>query len=185
MRLRSIVRLAFGLAIVMSVGTAFAQGERKDEGRDRPGPGLGGDREQRIEMLRWAPEDTREVVLLLNPRVRDELNLTDEQVDQIKQAGRKVAERHGEAFKGLAQADAQERGRKFRDLVNTASDELRKELDGILKPEQSKRLQQLALQFSGPRALIDPEFREKLNLTDEQTKQLREIGEDFGRSVRE
>jgi hypothetical protein len=61
---------------------------------------------------------------------------------------------------------------------------VRKELDGILKPEQNRRLAQLALQFSGPRALTDPEFREKLNLTDEQTKQLREIGEDFGRSVR-
>jgi hypothetical protein len=187
MRARSIVRLAFCVAVVMSAGTAFAQGERKDQGKERPAPvpAPGGDRELQIERLRWAPEDVREVMLLLNPRVRDELKLTDDQTDQIKQAGRKVAEKHRDAIGGLAKAEGQERAEKFRALVNTASDEVKKELDGILKPEQNKRLAQLALQFSGPRALIDPEFREKLNLTDEQTKQLHEIGEAFGKSVRE
>jgi hypothetical protein len=183
MRARSIVRLAFGVAVLMSVGTAFAQDQRRDEGGDRPR--LGGVREQLIERLRWAPEDVREVMLLVRPRVQDELNLTDEQVDQIKQAVRKVGEKHRDEIQGLAKAEGRERAEKFRALVNTGSDEVRKELDGILKPEQNKRLQQLAIQFSGPAALTDPEFREKLNLTDEQIKQLRGIRDEFFEGVRE
>jgi len=182
------------VVVLMAVGPAVAQQEgprEKTAGEDRPGdarreglPGFAGDREARLEMLRWAPEEVREVALLISPRVREELNLTDDQVQRARTAARGAAEAHREQFQELRKGTPRERFERFSKLSRTVSGAIMKELDGILTPEQSQRLEQLALQFAGPAALTDAEFRDKLNLTDDQENQLREIGKDFRKTVR-
>jgi hypothetical protein len=176
MRTRNILGLAGGAAALVAVGLAFAQEPRRDEGRDRDRD-RGRAREElakQVDRLRWAPEDVREVMLLLSPRVRDELDLTREQTERIRRVGREVAEKHRDDIRKALEA-----------VIRATSEDMKKELDEILKPQQSKRLEQLAIQFSGPRALVDREFREKLNLTDDQEKKLREIAEDFRESAGE
>ena len=60
--------------------------------------------------------------------MREELKLTDEQVERARKAARGVAEKHRDAFQGLREAEGRERFEKFRDLVSTASGEIKKEL---------------------------------------------------------
>jgi hypothetical protein len=172
MRTRNILGLAMGAVVLMAVGSAFTQEQKREERRDRPRARQ--EQANQIERLRWAPEDVREVMLLLSPRVRDELDLTREQAERIRRAGREVAEKHREDIRKALEA-----------VIKSTSEDMKKEIDEILKPQQSKRLEQLAIQFSGPRALVDREFREKLDLTDDQEKQLKEIAEDFSESAGE
>ncbi len=49
------------------------------------------------------------------------------------------------------------------------------ELEGILNPDQLQRLPQIALQCQGPRAIREPDVMNKLKLTADQRKRLRDI----------
>jgi hypothetical protein len=183
MRMRNALGLAAGVLALLAVGSAFAQDSKRDEGKAKGRSR--GEQAKQIERLRWAPEEVREVALLRSPRVREELKLTEEQGEKIRKAGRAVAEKHRDEFRQARETEGRERGKRLAAVIRTASEDMKKELDEILRPQQSKRLEQLALQFAGPRALVEREFREKLKLTDDQEKRLREIAREFGRSARD
>jgi Spy/CpxP family protein refolding chaperone len=104
---------------------------------------------------------------LLNRRqVQEELKLTEEQVKQLKEISQKMIKQMEELkdLKGPTRFDKMVE--KFREADEAVS--------SVLRPEQRKRLKQLALQMQGLRALATPEVAKELSLTDEQKKKIQE-----------
>ncbi len=135
-------------AIVASTSSAVAQ----ERGGRRPGEANGGF---------GGP------MLLGQKSVQEELKLTDEQVKQVNDLTAKLRE----ANAGGRDLSREERVKRFTESRATS----RKAIESILNEEQRQRLEQISLQLAGPAALSSPGIAEKLNLTDEQQKAIKEI----------
>ena len=68
---------------------------------------------------------------------------------------------------------------KFLELQRAQREDLHKSLDGILKPEQIKRFDQIDVQQAGVDAFEMTRVREALKLTDEQKARFRLIGQNM------
>lgn len=108
------------------------------------------------------------IFLLGQKSVQEELKLTDEQVKKVQE----VAEKQREAFQGLRDLSPEEQRTKRQELAK-AND---KAVAEILKPQQLKRVKQIALQQQGVRAVNNEEIAKALNITDEQKEKIRDIG---------
>ncbi|MEX0676964.1 MAG: redoxin domain-containing protein [Pirellulales bacterium] len=64
---------------------------------------------------------------------------------------------------------------KCSDQLEDFRSKLRKRLEAVLSPEQSQRFDQLLMQARGSKALVAPDVRERLSLTDGQLEQLKAI----------
>lgn len=117
------------------------------------------------------------VLLLGQKSVQDELKLSDEQKDKIKEFSAKAIEK----FQGLRDLSQEERQAKGREIA----EEAQKFVKETLKPEQAKRLHQIGLQQAGLLAFADPEVAKGLNLTDEQKDKLKTIGEDARKEMQD
>jgi hypothetical protein len=115
--------------------------------------------------------------LLGQKSVQDELKLSEEQVKNVNE----LQEKQRGAFKGFKNLSKEERRAKFEERAK----EQQKAIDGILKPEQSKRLKQIALQQSGSRALNNPEVAAALKLSDDQKAKIKTIQEESFKEMRE
>jgi Spy/CpxP family protein refolding chaperone len=111
------------------------------------------------------------IFLLGQKSVQDELKLSDEQVTKVKE----LVDKQREAFQGLGDLSQEERRSKFQEMAK-AND---KAVAEILKPQQLKRVKQIALQQQVSRALAftlnNEEIAKALNITDEQKDKIREI----------
>ncbi len=116
--------------------------------------------------------------LLRSEAVRKELKIDAQQLEaltRISQKAGKAARRNFEQLQELRDAPPEERSRKFAEiskLAATQAKQTRKEIEEVLRPEQMKRLKQLAVQLRGAAALEDREIQEELKLTEEQKNQL-------------
>jgi hypothetical protein len=120
--------------------------------------------------------------LLLNPGVQKELKLTDEQIEKAKTVSKEVFGKFKDDFVKLKDATPEERREKGQELMKKMAAESQKALDGVLKPEQSKRLKQIEMQMRG---LADADAQKALNLSDEQKTKLKQINEDIAKERRE
>lgn len=152
-------------AVVVAAGAALGQG---------PGPGPGG-----------PPFGIRGVMpggvgILGMPEVQHELALTPEQeksigelLEQVRTAQARMNPRGTEKLPPREAeqrlAEAQKRGQ---DRVR----ELEEEIATVLDERQRERLAQLRLQHQGVGAMLRPEVRERLALTEEQAGKLRDLG---------
>lgn len=99
--------------------------------------------------------------------VMDELKLTGEQVDKLKEAMTEMRDQllkfieDGERAKAVALMKEREKG-----------------LFKILTPEQGKRLKEIVLQVHGVWAMTEPETAKALGITEEQQKKLRDLQEE-------
>jgi Spy/CpxP family protein refolding chaperone len=119
---------------------------------------------------RFMPFGAGPLMLLAQQSVQDELKLTDEQAKQVRERARKQRE----ANAGLQDLPPEERRQKLQENAR----ENERFLDKVLEPGQRKRLRQIRLQLQGPRAAVNPQVTNDLQLTDEQMKQLRDIQDD-------
>jgi len=126
-------------------------------------------------------------MLLQNEGVQKELKLSEDQIQKIKDVSEKTREKYREQFESLrsSSSDQSEQREKMQALFRTASEETAKELAGILKPEQDKRLKQIGLQQRGVQAFQDPEVEKELKLTDDQKESIRTIAQDAAQEMRE
>lgn len=115
----------------------------------------------------------RELHLLGQKAVQDDLVLTE---DQVRTVGQFRNERLNSShdFRDLS---VEEWSKRFERL--TAQETA---LSAMLTAEQTKRLQQIALQLRGGEAFSDPEIARALALTDVQEKAIDELHEDMRRS---
>ncbi len=111
------------------------------------------------------------VLMLANQKsVQEELKLGDEQIKTVA-AITKALKQKGE---DLTETDPLERMKKAAEFFKDAE----KQVLAALKPEQAKRLRQIALQRQTMISAIErPDVAKEMKLTEEQTKTLRELRE--------
>jgi hypothetical protein len=101
------------------------------------------------------------------PDVQVELKMTDKQKQQVAeindQLGKDRHELWGTGF---------DRWREIRGRAEELSRKASTKVDDLLKPEQRKRLQEIAIQQNGPRALRDSDVVAELGLSEEQKAKL-------------
>ena len=142
-----------GLVLQLMVGQAFAQGGRGGAG------GASG------------------VNLVQQKSVQDELKLSADQVEKLKQVGAKMRESFGGGGGG---GDREEARKKFEEARQAAD----KDVAGILSAEQSKRLKEIVLQQVGPTALARSEVAKEVGLSDDQQAKVKEISDGFASETR-
>jgi hypothetical protein len=105
--------------------------------------------------------------------VQTELKMTDEQKTRVAEIndelGEKRRELWGTGFEGWSEIRPRMEG-----LNRDASESV----DKVLDPAQRQRLQEIAIQQNGPRALDNPEVVAELGLSDEQKAKLAAAGEE-------
>jgi hypothetical protein len=104
------------------------------------------------------------LLILRHKPVQEELKLSEEQVEKIKEIMGKMRD------KMLALIENGER-----DKVQPVIKELEKDLFQMLKADQAKRLKEVVLQVHGLWAMTTPDTAKELQLTEEQTKKLRDL----------
>ena len=161
------------LAFAMCASDAMAQGPGRGGrgGPQRGGRAGGADNPQR---------------LLRSEAVQKELEMTDEQIELIKELGEGRGRGQGvdrEALRAEMEGlSDEERAAKIKEMRDSRSKEQKEKLNEILLPHQMDRLSQLSVQASaqnGARSLLGGPLAEKLNITDEQKEQLRETAEEL------
>lgn len=146
--------VAAGMVLQLMVGQAFAQ----VGGRGGAGGASG-------------------VTLVQQKSVQDELKLSEEQIEKLKQVGAKMRESFGGGGGG---GDREEARKKFEEARQAAE----KDMNGILSADQSKRLKEITLQQTGPLALARPEVAKEVGLSDDQQAKVKEITDAFMSEMR-
>lgn len=129
--------------------------------------------------------------VLMREDVQKELEMVPDQVDDIRKLLEGRRERMGEMFSGLRDIeDREERGRKFREIMEKAQAEQEKEVGKILLPHQLKRAKQLAFQQrlrgGAGRALTGGgSLAEELGITEAQQEKLRAANEKLQNELRQ
>ena len=134
--------------------------------------------------------------VLRDEQAREELGITDDQMQKIQDIQRRQGERMRDMFSGLRDLSDDERRERFADLrekMQEQQEELQKEVDEVLLPQQRDRLKQISLQqrmrFGAQNALASPDIAKELGITDEQLETLqsvaREAEEDLRRKTEE
>lgn len=91
-----------------------------------------------------------------------------------------------ELFQRPAEGEDREKAREaMREKMTAATKEITSKVEGVLTPEQKKRLKEIQIQAQGTRALTSEDVAKALNITEEQKKKIEEIREanrpQFGR----
>src|SRR6267142_6878169 len=129
MRLGCRVAVTLVLAVLIG-GLATAQQQRGQRGQG--GGGFGGG------MFGGGMFNTPDTLLMIES-VQKELKLSEDQVKKIKDVTSQLFTKHKEDFSKLQDLPQEERREKGQEIQKTMSAERKKELDGLLKPEQEKR----------------------------------------------
>jgi Spy/CpxP family protein refolding chaperone len=112
------------------------------------------------------------LILLLRPAVQTDLALTQEQVSKLRHLRQRVTQviktqRGLGANQNAAAAPGQQRARiQARVAVQVGN---------ILTPRQRIRLNEIAIQLAGPRAVLMPGVAKQLGLSPQQRRQIRQL----------
>jgi Spy/CpxP family protein refolding chaperone len=128
------------------------------------------------------------VALLQREDVQQELELLEDQKTQLKAMNEKTRERMGELFRGQrGGAEGNDRRDELRETFRKFNEETQAEVDKILLPHQSKRLQQLEVQMrmrGGVMGALGGDVAEKLGISEEQRDKLREKAQGLEQELR-
>ncbi len=117
-------------------------------------------------------------LLLGRPDVQDELDLTDEQREQVRDLADRMGGPRGERGRGFAGMSAEQLSQMIVEKIKAHE----AAVAALLTADQRKRLGQIALQFRGPFAFQDSEVIAALKLTAAQREKMRALeAEGFGR----
>lgn len=119
------------------------------------------------------------VSLLSEDSVRDHLQITPEQIQQIDD----LTERRRNAFSDF-RAYRNKSREEMRQLFEKRARETKQELSKLLDVPQMQRLEQISLQLRGTQSFSSPEVAEEINLTDAQIAAIKQIKEDAYREIR-
>lgn len=124
----------------------------------------------------------RSLEWLANPQVQEELHLTADQGDKVKQTQDEMRKKVGALYHSeeLNEKDARKRGQLYRERIQVLSDEAESKARAILTPAQADRLQQMIRQTQMDwgslgiiGVLLDRDVGEKLGLSEQQRDELR------------
>lgn len=130
------------------------------------------------------------VMLLNRDDVKKDLALTDDQVtklgaltDQNAMRDRfmKAMQDAGVSFEDMRSDEGR---KKMQPILEKIQADMKKELDSILTPAQSKRLGEINIQMSGNRAILQKDVAKALNLTDDQNAKIADLQKKQGDAMR-
>ncbi len=110
-------------------------------------------------------------ILLSEPAVQDDLQLSHEGRETLRDSFERIAGKRGNAFEELYKLNQEQRSKFIVERVRMLDAELNK----ILSNKQIQRLGQISLQMLGLQAFREPEVLAALKLTPEQREKLRSL----------
>jgi hypothetical protein len=128
---------------------------------------------------------------LANPRLQEELKLTDAQKESLREYSEKLREELRQRFgrredgEDLSEQQRRERFRKMREQVRAGAAEVETKVSEILEPAQFKRFKQIELQLQGVQGLGRADVAQPLGLSDQQKQDLRQVIEEMRRKSAE
>jgi serine/threonine protein kinase len=111
------------------------------------------------------------ISLLNDPFVLKDLQVTPEQMRKIEELKNRLVSGRVEPFRDFRRLTPEERRERFLELARTND----AEVQAILKPEQVRRLRQIALQKQGPMVFREADIAAALRLTPEQRSRIQAI----------
>lgn len=123
----------------------------------------------------------------VNKALQEELKVTAEQKDKLSDVMKPIREKQQE-LRGLftpGQPPSEDELKEMREKMSKLAEETKKGVEGVLKPEQVKRLTQINYQALGVRAFADKDVQAALKLTDAQKEKAKTITDDFAKETRE
>ena len=126
--------------------------------------------------------------ILGSPEVAKELELSEEQIADIKKMGEEMRAQRGEDrpnFRDMSEEDRTKALEEMRKRGEEQAKVVRGKLEKILLPHQFERLEQINLQMQGVGALNNAETAAKLGLTEEQKQKISEVVRTNMESMRE
>ncbi len=124
-----------------------------------------------------AREDAIEVMLLRQKSVQEELKTTSEQNEKIHA----FADKQWKKVKAMKGSSEAERDQEFEKMAK-ANQEF---LQNTLRPEQVKRLNEIAMQVAGLLWVMRSDVASALNLTDDQKQKIRELHREARKEAQE
>lgn len=124
-----------------------------------------------------AREDAIEVMLVRQKSVQGELKTTPEQNQKIHA----FADKQWQKVKAMKGSSESERDREFEKMAK-ANQEF---LQNTLRPEQVKRLNEIAMQVAGLLWVMRSDVASALNMTDEQKQKIRELHREAHKEAQE
>ena len=119
--------------------------------------------------------------LLMNPDVKKELKLTDDQLTKLQDALGKVQDKHKDTFTKFREMSDADR----RKAIRSFTEDYNKAVASVLDEKQMKRFKQIQWQLAGIGALEDPEAQKTLKLSEDQQKKLAAVFEDSGKKMQD
>jgi len=127
--------------------------------------------------------------LLANKSVQEELKLTPDQIQKIREIPQSVYSKHQEELdvfeRKLGGKEQQKKSETFAQMRLKIIEEASKAQEEILNPQQKKRLKEITLQQRGTGAFSEEEVQNALNLTADQKDKIKTIDNDFHKQWRE
>jgi len=117
--------------------------------------------------------------LVNSKTVLADIKATDEQATKLKDWAKDYQAKTFASFKDFKDLSKEERAEKM--AANT--EKAWKDIGGILKEDQVKRLKQIEHQVAGPRAFSAKDVSEALNISDDQKEKIREAGMSVGKEM--
>jgi hypothetical protein len=123
-------------------------------------------------------------LLLANPKVKQEIKLTEEQDNSIHKIIREVENKYEPEFR-KAGLDRDKLLKVGLEAIQETRERINKALPDILSPDQLKRLDQIQIQANGIISFKRPEVQQKLKLTFTQKLQILKIGGELKQQIDE
>jgi eukaryotic-like serine/threonine-protein kinase len=117
-------------------------------------------------------EGAGQFMMLSNPRVQADLELSDAQRQRIETLGKEFGQRQMDSLADFHQLSSAQRQARFVELARASDLAMR----AALTEKQLHRLGQITLQFQGPMALAEADVAARLQLTEVQRQAIRQIG---------
>ncbi len=121
------------------------------------------------------------IMLLANEKVREELEIVDDQMAELEGLQEDIRNEMREMFGGMRDSTEEERQEMMKDAQERMK-EYQTKVDEILLPQQQSRLKQLMLQSQSRGrlggGLLSDTVKEELNITDEQAEKVTTAAEE-------
>jgi Spy/CpxP family protein refolding chaperone len=119
-------------------------------------------------------------MLANNKVLQEELKVTDEQKDKLKEALKPIQEKQREMFQGINFREMTDEQRKeLREKGEKIAADTKKAVEGVLKEDQTKRLTQVNYQLMGVNAFTNKDVETQLKVTEEQKEKIKTIVDEF------
>jgi hypothetical protein len=123
--------------------------------------------------------------LLQNKSVQEELKLDKDQIDKITDALKKFRDEHKDEYDKASFRNQDTKPEEKAEINKKLAEGSTKVVSDLIKPDQMKRVQQIAKQQLGVGVFNDADAQKTLKLTDDQQKDLKALAEDTQKDVRE